>query len=499
MSNCVSSLERELAQMPMPRVEDVDCQLAKVSLYHFVRCLWPAIERKSFVSGWHLEAICDHLEAVSDGRIRRLIINIPPRHTKSIILSMWTMWDWLSHPGRQWLTSSYAAGLSIRDNVKARRLFQSDFYQEMLYRHQPNLVLVGDQNTKTRFENSENGYRLATSVDGALTGEGGDIVAVDDPHNIRDGESESIREGVLQWWDESMSTRLNDPKVGAYVLIMQRSHQKDLTGHILEREPGEWDHLCLPARYEGNRVVSSLGFRDIRTVDRQPLCPERFGEEELTWLERRLGSYATAAQLQQRPSPRGGGMLKVSQVTPVEGVNAALILKSVRYWDKAGTEGGGARSAGVLMHLLSNERVVIEDVVKGQWSYAEREDRIKQTALMDLRRGGKNGVQIWMEQEPGSGGKESAERTVKMLRGFDVHREAVSGDKVLRARPFSAYMENGQVSVVQGAWVADYLAELEMFPNGKFKDQADASSGAFNKLSGLGDNRPATAGVWGRR
>ena len=410
------------------------------------------------------------------------------------------MWEWLQYPSNQWLTSSYSSGLSIRDNVRARRIFQSELYQELLASTHPDLYLTGDQNTKIRFENSEGGYRLATSVDGALTGEGGDKILVDDPHNIRDGESEAARGSVIQWWDESMSTRLNDAKRGAYVVIMQRSHQADLVGHIQEQEPEEWDLLVLPARYEGNRVRSSLGFVDPRVVQGEPLCPARFGEAELTWLEKRLGSYASAAQLQQRPSPRGGGMMKVDRVSIVESVASAQIVKSIRYWDKAGSEDSGARTAGVLMHILSDDRIVIEDVVKGQWSYAKREDMIKQTALLDLRRGGRNGVAIWMEQEGGSGGKESAERTVKMLRGFDVHKETVQGDKVLRARNFSAYMENGLVFAVAGMWVSDYVAEVEQFPKGKFKDQTDASSGAFNKLCGFGltPGGPVVVGAWGR-
>jgi len=476
-----------------------------VSLSHFVRLFWKVVEKRDYVPGWHIEAMCNHLEAVSAGTVKRLLINIPPRHSKSLIVSVfWPIWDWLQHPERQWLFASYAQTLSTRDSVKARRLFNSPLFQDLLYEAQPDLVLVGDQNTKTRYENNQNGYRLATSVDGALTGEGGDIIVVDDPHNVRQGESEATRQACLDWWDEAMSSRLNDMKTGAYVIIMQRVHEKDLSGHVLEREAEEWDHLCLPARYEGtNRVRSTLGFKDPRRRTDQPLCPARFGDAELKKLERSLGSYGTAGQLQQRPSPRGGGMMKVSELKIIQAISRRSIEKSVRYWDKAGSEGRGARTAGLLMHKMKDGPFdfIIEDVVKGQWSYGSREKRILQVAEMDRenRSGAPYTVQIWTEQEPGSGGKESAERTVRMLKGFPAFRETATGDKFVRAQPLSAQVEIGNVALLAGPWVQDFVDEMEAFgPGAAFKDQVDACSGAFNKLNNLGEAEK-TAGTWGRK
>ena len=481
----------------------LDFALAHESLYFFVQLFWNVIETKAYVDGWHIKTICEHLECVSNGSLRQLIINIPPRHTKSLIVGVfWPIWTWSRTPAEQFLFSSYSANLSIRDSVKARRLFSSPEFQAFLQHFHPDLRLTGDQNTKIRYENSLGGYRLATSVDGALTGEGGDTLVVDDPHNVREGESEATRVGVLKWWDESMSSRLNDARTGRKVIIMQRVHHQDLTGHILEREGKEWCHLCLPARYEGNRVSNSpLNFVDPRQTQGEPLSPERYNDAELTKLERSLGSYAAAGQLQQRPSPRGGGDIQASSIKVLFGVpNRAQILKSVRYWDKAGTAGGsGARTAGVLMHLMADQRAIVENVTKGRWSTGERENVIKQTAALDLQRCGRNGVEIWIEQEPGSGGLESAENTVKNLKGFDIHKETVSGDKVLRSRPFAAYVENGNVACVSGEWVSDYIMELDQFPVGRTKDQADASSGAFNKLCGLNTDEPTNVGVWGRK
>lgn len=499
LNNCEQSSLRRL-ERKLPTLQAINQALAFNAFRHFVPLLWPVVEKRPFVPGWHIDAICDHLEAVFYGFIRNIIINIPPRFTKSLLVSVfWPMWCWLHKAEMRFLRSSYTAPLSIRDNVKSRRLFQSNPYQELLMSFNPDLVLMGDQNEKIRFENCQRGYSLATSVDGALTGEGGDVILVDDPHNVREGESETKRNACLSWWDESMSSRLDDSKTGAKVIIMQRVHQEDLTGHLLEREKEEWDLLCLPMEYEGqNRVKSSIGFRDPRTHQGQLLCPERMGTVEVESLKKSLGSYATAGQLQQRPAPRGGGMIKVAEFRIVGVINPTKIISIVRYWDKAGTEGAGARTAGVLMLLMADEQVVIADVVKGQWSAGSREKRIQQVAIMDAEEYGRDRVDVWLEQEPGSGGKESAENTIRNLRGFSVHKETVTGDKVTRARPFSAYVEAGCVSLLQGPWVREYMDECEQFPFGSFKDQVDGSSGAFNKLKRL-DSEEKEAGTWGKK
>ena len=494
--------------MILPNPQEVDSALALVSLYHFVKQMWPVLEQKEFLDGWHIQAICDHLEAVSDGRIKRLIINVPPRHMKSLLASvLWPMWDWLKHPEKQFLTSCYAHTLSIRDSVKARRVFQSAQYQELLKFAHNKAKMISDQNTKIKFENDKLGYRLATSVDGTNTGEGGDIIIIDDPHNVKDGESEAKRLTCISWWDEVMPTRLHSPKNGAYVLIMQRIHQEDLCGHILEKDTkGEWDHICLPARYEGkNRCKSTLGFVDPRTEIDEPLWKAQYGDKELTKLERSLGSYGTAGQLQQRPSPRGGGMLKVEKLRLIDEFNQNFIVRSIRYWDKAGTEDPtnkkkSARSAGVLLHLMKNGNIIISDVVKGKWSYLGRENRILQVAELDASQHGKSKVHIWCEQEPGSGGLESAERTVKMLTsaGYIARKDRPSGDKVTRAQPLSAAIEADIVCLVKGEWVHDFIDELEQFPTGTYKDQVDATSAAFNKATQLGE-ADKSAGTWGRR
>ena len=281
---------------------------ASASLYEFVKQSWHVVEPGTkFIAGWHIEEICEHLQAVTDGEIRKLLINIPPRHSKSTIVSvMWPMWEWLTQPEQKFLCASYSGNLSIRDNLKARRLIQSPWYQEQ-WGHM--FSLSGDQNAKQRFENNKTGYRLATSVGGTATGEGGSRLILDDPHSAQEAQSDTIRESALDWFDMVWSTRLNDPRNDAMVTIMQRLHDRDISGHILD-DIGGWEHLMIPAEWDGVERQSVLGVYDPREVEGELICPERFGRKEITELKQLLGTYGTAGQLQQDPTPSEGGILR---------------------------------------------------------------------------------------------------------------------------------------------------------------------------------------------
>jgi predicted phage terminase large subunit-like protein len=287
--------------------DEIDAEMASRSLREFVRQAWPVVEPSTpFVPGWHIDAIIEHLEAVTRGQIRNLLINVPPRHMKSLLVSVfWLAWEWIRWPERRWLFSSYAASLSIRDSVICRRLLESPWYKA---HWGDRFALTSDQNTKGRFDKNRSGYRLTTSVGGAVTGEGGDRIVCDDPHNVQEAESDSVRKTTLDWFDVVMSTRVNDPKTSSKVVVMQRCHQQDLSGHLLEQ--GGLEHLRLPAEYESPPCVTSIGWTDPRTAHGELLWPDRFGPEEMESLKRSLGSYAAAGQLQQRPSPAEGGLLK---------------------------------------------------------------------------------------------------------------------------------------------------------------------------------------------
>ena len=264
-----------------------------------------------YISGWHLDAISEHLEALTHGKIRNLLINEPPRHCKSLSVSVfWPTWTWTHSPEVKWFCTSYADNLAMRDAVKSRRILMDKWYQERWGR---DWQMSGDQNQKHRYENTAGGYRISMGVGGGATGEGGDIIIVDDPMKAKDQDSKAVLEFVIHWWDEVMSSRVNDPKTARKVIIMQRLNERDLAGHVLSRmmEGGEhYEHLCLPAEYEGNKYTTSIGWKDPRKEPGDLLWPERFGRKELETLKAALGPRGAAGQLQQRPSPAGGAIYK---------------------------------------------------------------------------------------------------------------------------------------------------------------------------------------------
>jgi len=295
---------------------DLDRADCEESLYFFLKSAWKYIDPAPWMDSWAVDAICEHLQAVVDGQIKRLIINVQPRIGKSNTVSVaLPAWIWAqpvmsptSGPGVPLLFASYADKLSLRDSVKCRRLIESPWYQA---RWGNRFQLTSDQNTKSRFTNDKGGDRLITSIGAGVTGEGGNIICIDDPNAANDVESEATTQSTIDWWTTAMPTRLNDPENGAFIIIQQRLGEDDLTGHILEHESEGWTHLCLPGRYEPERSFhTSIGWKDPRTQAGELLWPERFSEPYLKRLEKSMGPYTFAGQIQQRPEPKGGGIIK---------------------------------------------------------------------------------------------------------------------------------------------------------------------------------------------
>lgn len=453
---------------------DLEREACRRSLTTFTREAWPVLEPgQPYKEGWHVGAICEHLQAVSEGQITRLLINVPPGTMKSTLVSvMWPAWEWgpINKPFMRFIGASHEQGLAVRDAVKMRRLITSDWYQERWP-----IGLTSDQNEKTYYENAHTGFRQACAVK-SMTGRRGDRVAWDDPHSVEAALSDADRATALRVFQETLPTRLNNPDTSAIVIVMQRLHEDDVSGFIMAGDYG-YEHLMLPMEFETERrCVTSIGFSDPRTEEGELLFPERFPREVVERDKKVMGSHAVAGQFQQRPAARGGAMFQWEKVQIVKA--APRMLKMVRYWDKAGTAGGGAYTAGVLMGQGEDGLFYILDVIRGQWAAAKREPTIKAIAQLDGV-----GVDIWIEQEPGSGGKESAESTVLNLAGYTIRAERATGDKALRAEPLSVQVEAGNVRVLEGPWNKDYFDEMKLFPNSKYKDQIDASSGAFNKLS----------------
>lgn len=471
-------------------LRDPDKARAELSLLDFTRQAWEVLEPGvGFQHGWAVEAVAEHLQAVTDGQIRRLLINIPPGCTKSMLTNtMWPAWEWgpRGKAHHRFISASYEQGLATRDMVRCRDLLRSEWYQTRWP-----LPFKEDQDQKTYYENTSTGWRFAASVRAALTGYRGDRIIVDDPHSVKGAESDAEREESLRWFAETLPTRLNKQNESAIVVIMQRLHQRDISGLILEELGGDWVHLCLPMEYEPDRhcatkVVMPSGepFSDPRKEAGELLWPERFSRTGVDELKAQLrawgGSYAEAAQLQQRPAPREGGMFKVANFRFVD-VPPPNVLGWVRGWDFAATSKKknprAAWTAGVKMGICADGTIVIADVKRTQAEPGDVKLFVSTIARAD-------GPQCRQDipQDPGQAGKAQVLDYAKDLQGLSLFSSPESGDKAQRAIPLSAQAMAGNVCLVRGAWNVAFLAEAELFPASTYKDQVDAASRAYAAL-----------------
>lgn len=407
----------------------------------------------------HLVFVREHLDKVTRGEIKRLILELPPRHGKTEMVTVrYPIWMLKRRPEMRVVVGAYNQMLANRFSRRARRIAEQ------------HLEIRRDRAAVEEWETTADGSFRAVGVGAGITGQGADLIIIDDPvKNRREANSEAYRDMVWDWYRDDIYTRLEPG--AAIILIMTRWHEDDLAGRILASDDGDsWTEVKLPAEAEAN---DPLGRQE-----KAALCPERYNEETLAKIRKVLGlSYY--ALYQQRPQPAEGGMFKREWFDIVREYPRGG--EFVRYWDKAGTEDDGAYTAGVLFERTQNGIYYVIDVKRDQLSALQRERLIKQTAELDKQLYGN--VRIWIEQEPGSGGKESAEATIRNLAGYVARAERVTGDKPTRAEQYSAQCEAGNVKLVAGAWNNAFIDEHAAFPTGTYMDQVDASAGAFNKLA----------------
>lgn len=476
----------------LPSLEEVRRERAERSLRYFIEWGWRWIEPGApFVPGWHIDAICEYLQAISEGQIRRLIINIPPRHSKSTLVSVaWPAWDWIKNPDRKYLTSSYAMSLAIRDALKSRRLIASPWYQE---RWADRFRLQGDQNTKSRYENNKGGHRIAVSVGSAVTGEGGDILSMDDPHNAMAAQSDVARQATIDWFREAWSTRQNDPKTAAMLVIMQRLHEKDLSGVLLEQ--GGWEHLCLPAEADRPVVIHMpISGCEIARKPGDLLWPERFGRQEINELRRTLGAYGASGQLDQRPSPAEGGLLKrtywrywTSATLPPK---FSLILTS---WDLTFKSAENTDYVvGQVWGAAGADRYLL-DQVRGRWDFPETLERFQTLVARWPTAAG----HLVEDKANGPALISSLRRAIP-----GIVPVTPGGSKVERVHAVLPTIEAGNVylpdpSMPGFEWVSDMIEEAAQFPAGAHDDQVDAMTQALIRLArGLGATVTAKPKGW---
>lgn len=465
--------------------EALVASVCRQSFEEFVREFWDTVVAEPLKWNWHMSVLCSELQARAERvfaglpRESDLVINVPPGTSKSTVCSvMFPAWTWTRMPHAKHICGSYSYHLAMALSQKSRDVVLSDKYRACF----PEVELREDQNAKGNFGTAAKGVRYAVGVNGSVTGMHAHFITVDDPLDPEQATSELELARANRWLGETLFTRVVDKEVSVTTLIMQRLHQNDPTATFLARP--DTSHVCLPATLSPKvRPRRLRQFYRHADPDKDGLLdPTRLTARALDKMRKVLGEYAYAAQFDQSPVPAGGGMFKTDRVAHVSPAGVPFV-KTVRFWDKAGTQGGvGAYTAGVLMARDADGYYWVLDVVRDRVDSGARERLILETAKKDGY-----AVEIGIEQTGNEGGKQSAEQTVRMLAGFRVRVWKVGkgdGDKIDRADPYSVQVNNGNVRVKKHApWVRDYLDELQHFPLSRYKDQVDASAGAFHLLA----------------
>lgn len=470
-----SKLQEMRAQLPSA-LRSLELELDRrrcESFAYFVQKAWHLVESSTPLKwNWHHTIITTELERSSSIPDFIGIINVPPGTTKSLLVSVfYRAWLWSLNPSLRFINASYGGHLSTEFNVSLRKIVTSPWYQDLF----PKVRLTDDVNRKERFDTTEGGWSIATSVGGVGTGEHPDYFIVDDPLTEEQSRSEADRKAANAWLSGTVSTRGMIKGVKLW-MVMQRLHEDDPTGFLLAKNIVN-SHIVFPMRFDPKRADP----RDPRTEQDELLWPEVFTEEKVRKLEIKLGPYGTASQLQQRPAPEGGGLFKREWFKYVE---AAPLYgcRRARGWDTAATEDGGDWTAGVKI-AEQNGLFFIEHVLHEQLSPAG----VNAIMLYYAKHDTISCVQREL-QEPAASGKSVISARTHLLKGYDHKGVRASKDKVTMAKPFRAQVEAGNVYIVRtgnpakDAWIEPFLSELCDFPTGKHDDQVDGASCAFNSV-----------------
>jgi len=457
-------------------LDEMSIRRARQSLRFFVEWVWTILEPGTpFQANYHIDLICEYLEAITAGEILHLVINIPPRYMKSLLVSvLWPCWEWYQQPSGRYIFSSYAEGLASHHSLSRRRLIRSRQYR----RFAPEISLTRDQQEKLEFHNTLGGIMVATSTGGSITGKGGNRLIIDDPHNPIQAESDVQRQQAVDFFRYTLSTRLDDPKRDAIVLVMQRLHTRDLAAVCLEQG---FTHLCLPALAPSHTTI--VFPRSGRTVVRDldaPLWPERQGVIELEQQRQTLGSYGFAGQYQQSPVPRDGGWFKPEWWRYWDQLPARFDDITLS-WDLSFKDGEGHDYVVGLALGRVGALVYVLDRFKARASFTETCQAIKQmvarypNARVVLVEDAANGpavvsvlqkeIRAILAVTP-EGGKRSRAAAVQ---------PQIEAGQVLLPRPRFA---DGQLRT-EYAWVEDFTEQCSLFPKGEHDDDVDALTQAL--------------------
>lgn len=487
------------------------------SLISFVEAAWPSLDPTEYQSCWAIDALCEHLQAVTDGQIKKLLVNFPPRCGKTLVTSVcFPAWTWarstqsyLSGPQVRFLCGSYNDDLSLQNSTKHRRLLLSPWYQK---RWGKRFKITQDQNTKTQFDTSAGGSRISTSARGSLLGIGGEMILVDDPHNTRQAESEAERQQALNWWREISTTRLNDPKRSAIVVIMQRLHEEDVSGVILSGEwSSEWAHLCIPMEYDSGRHCRTvLGWEDPRKEDGELMWPERFGRREISVMNAELGPYMASGRLQQSPMPAKGGIFDRSWWQLWEGADGKFplfdhIIASLdsAFTAKEQNDPSALTVWGVFQTPEKRRRIMLVHAWRKHLPFSgpriEKEPNETLPAYKHRTRP-TWGLMEWVADtctrfkvdklliEAKASGISAAQelRNRYATRPWAIQQCQVKGDKLARALAVQPIFSQGTVYAPDREWADLVITEMSLFPAGRFSDLTDSTSQALKYLRDVG-------------
>jgi predicted phage terminase large subunit-like protein len=451
--------------------------LCQASFYDFIREFWSVNIAEPPVWNWHIPYLAatsqEAAERVFRGEPKKFdyIFNVPPGTTKSTLLSvMFPAWCWIRKPSMRFICGSYTMQLALDLARKSRNIIESDKYRACF----PEVVLRQDQNTKGYFTNTQNGMRFSVGVGSSVIGMHAHCLLIDDPLDPTGASSEQELAIANSWCNETLPSRKVNKEISVTMLIMQRLHQNDPAGNWMAKDKGNIRRVVLPAELTPDIQPKHLA----RYYKDGMLDPVRLSHKVLKEARTDLMEYAYACQFLQTPIPPGGGMFRTEKILLTDRPPAKM-SQVVRFWDKAGTAFGGAYTVGVKIGMARDVTTglptyYILDVVRGQWDTGEREEVIRRTAANDGRK-----VFIGIEQEPGSGGLESATATVRRLAGYRVKICKATGEKTVRAEEFSSQVNAGAVVMLRAPWNSAFIEEHKYFPHSTYKDQVDAASGAF--------------------
>jgi predicted phage terminase large subunit-like protein len=454
----------------LPKVRDA---LIRHDLSSFIEKSFHTVNPTTkFLGNWHLDVIAAALEEATQGKIKRLIINMPPRSLKSLCVSVaWPAWILGNDPSARIMAASYSQSLSLKHSLDTRLVMNALWYRKMF----PHLVLAHDQNEKAKFTTTRRGFRFATSVGGTATGEGGNILIVDDPLNPMQAASDTLRQAALDWFDQTFMSRLDDKQRGVIVIVMQRLHEDDLTGHLLKK--GKiWEHLCIPAIGQARQVYSYGSVKFIRKAG-EILHSGRENKKLLEQARLELGSYAFAAQYQQQPVPMEGTMMHPEWLRYYEhiGVENACIMQS---WDTAIKTGRKNDFTVCTTWAEIDHSFYLLDVIQRKMEYPD----LKKSLLLAAEKWHPHAILI---EDKASG--QSLLQDMKRETALPVIAIRPIQDKITRFASVTALFESGRVLLPKNAvWRAEYETELLAFPNSAHDDMVDSTSQYLAYVRGRG-------------